>query len=319
MQKRIILTVLALASGCAGTVAQSNPPPAFPQQPGEVVTTKSDDGSLSTRVIARYNQNTALGQVLDAEEQLKAVQDMFPTVKIYDEGRARNHAILVSSTQTNSETLAALDEDLRVMSHILDKTVSEGAAKNQEQMLGIYVTAQPGGRSPQSLYFEGQGVVFIRSVKMPLLPGGHRQTEKDAPQKDSAWEQAKQEVDGPKVRWNKLDLAARREAVPYDADKVEALKRDVVGALKNAAHIRGLGENESVTVVLLGAAEGGGGALYSNSMTGAGMVGMEAPPRDGAGRPATMTIRVKKSDAMAAQSGAIDSAELQKRSVISVY
>ena len=101
---------------------------------------------------------------------------------------------------------------------------------------------------------------------------------------------------------------------PYDVEKLDHLTHEIVGALKNAANIRGLGANESITVVLLGTREGSGMVFAV-----AGEKGESINAVSGEVHPATMTIKVKKSDAEAALNGSIDLAELQKRAGISVY
>jgi hypothetical protein len=232
--------------------------------------------------------------------------------------------VLINTTQTNAETLGSLHEDLSVMSHLLDKLAFVGLRQGQDPMMGIVIPGFEGPRGSENLYIEGQGAILIRHVKFALLPRNTKENVEPAAKKDSAWDEAKSDLYGSRQQHVIHGPNRHRDFPAYDAEKVEALKREIVGALKYAANIRGLGTGESVTVVLLGAQDGNLNARHLNKSEANERgrdvkITVDAKVNFAVREAATMTIRVKKSDAESALKGSIDLGELQKRAVISVY
>ncbi len=279
-----------------------------------------DAGAISSDAVAE-----AEAAVLAAEDSARVISDMFDPNR---RDRNRLGTVVINTTQTNTETVGALYEDLSVMSRLLDKSAFGGVRQGQDQMMGIMISGFQGSHSSENLYIEGQGAILIRNVKFALLPYNVKENDEAAAKKDSAWDEAKSELYGPRETRVKHLSENHGDFPPYDPERVEKLKREIVSSLKYAANIRGLGAGESVTVVLLGSQEQSGffkGYAADDARSnkrgresgGGGSGGQKATVR--VSRTATMTIRVKKSDAEAALKGSIDLAELQKRAAISIY
>jgi hypothetical protein len=315
MKNKIITTILAISSAClfAQDQAPEPRPEAVAKQAAKAEKQAAEADANLAKATARAGKRAAELAQVDVDTDAFMFNARGGSAR-----RART--LLVATAQTNSESIANLDEDMAIFAHILDKNMASRSNPDQAEAMGIFVAGQPGAKSPQNLYIEGHGAVFMRSVKIALVPGKRKTEETEAPKKDSPWDDAKRDLYGPKEGFFKYG-APRREEIVYDAEKLERLKSQIVGALANAGHIRALGANESVTVVVQGflggpASETFGSRIESeDGKTIAAFGGGGSESR----RQATMTVKVKKTDADAASSGTIDHAELMKRAAIAIY
>src|SRR5438067_13785729 len=98
-------------------------------------------------------------------------------------------------------------------------------------------------QASQNLYIEGYGALFFLNVNYPLVAPPQEKKEDAEPkeQTSSEWENARRELyRTPGAEWDLNGPFAKTLSGPpaeeYDADKVEALKRNLIGSLKNAAH-----------------------------------------------------------------------------------
>jgi hypothetical protein len=268
-------------------------------------------------------------------------------------GRETARSLIVGG-QLDASASAMLEEDLNVMSRILDKTVAREFGRKGGSAMGIYVSSWPGGRQQQSMYLDGYGVLFELGVNFPLLPPvskGEGATDKT---EDSVWEQTRREIysgrDGMQVREFSFSGSGFGSSEPYDAQKVDDLKQELIEALKNAANIRQLKPAEWVTVVVNGTgisgsmsiskiptrSEGGmskSGSSSSSSSSGSSSAtkssgdynstvirakvhatGMGSNDRRGS----TLTLRAKKSDVDAFAKGSQPLDEFRKKVQITV-
>ena len=260
--------------------------------------------------------------------------------KIVSRGRASaGRTLVIRTSDTDPNVQATMEEDLSVMSRILDKAAQKSDDDRPPRAMGIDVFFAPGSSSMRSLYLEGHGAVFLLNVNFPLMaPPEKAEKEKERSEEDSAWHQAKRELYGPREGWDeesthlfKYGLAVGGPAQPYDAQKVADLKRDLLDALKNAANIRSLKADESITVCVFGASSG------RTEKT-------KAPPRrptrarvatdedsnevaiwsvedrhQGQGRGSVMTIRAKKTDVDAFAKGKLDPNDFAKKVSVTTY
>jgi len=222
-------------------------------------------------------------------------------------------SLIIPKDAAEPKDLANLDEDLKIMAHILRKAAGGDAEKSPNAM-GIFIHREVVDRAsvPQNLYLEGYGALFFLSVNYPLVepPAGKAESETKE-ESNSDWEAARRELAQPSgpPGFNFLheqllteDRGATQESA-YDADKVETLKGDLIAALKNASHIRRLKADETVTVVVAGLsgkgrakirgakttrhAGGGGGSMAGSGMGG----GMGGGSMGGGGGIVTWTTR----------------------------
>jgi hypothetical protein len=220
-----------------------------------------------------------------------------------------------------------MEEDLAVMSHLLDKAMAEklgGDARGRTAM-GIDVMFSPGaGSVVRSMYLEGYGALLFVHSGLPLLPPpNRREPPKEKPAPDSAWESARQDLYG-----RPADPRFTGGGQPeYREEAVNQLCDTLLEALKNATNIRGLTADDSITVCVIG----GGSSLpvayavrpgnFSNGDP------ASVPPPPGYGgvqgssstRGSIMTIKVKKSDVDAWSKGGMKLDDFRKHASITTY
>jgi hypothetical protein len=259
-----------------------------------------------------------------------------------------SRTLVLPKDATDAKALADMEEDLNVMAHILDKAADSGSDKPGRAM-GIPVFVRFGGDSPQNIQIEGYGALFLLNVNFPLLPATEKEGEVNAKEKNnSEWEQARREMSQPSSGMAEAFVAMGESfdrgdflwgggaPAPYAADKVEELKNNLIAALKNAANIRKLKPDESVTVVVTGTAPGSGrtsktsgqgsgkaGRSYVDPTTGLPVTEEEevvaAGPSGERSVPAKLVVRVRKSDADAFQNGKLSLDEFKKKVTVMIY
>ncbi len=175
----------------------------------------------------------------------------------YNPGSSRNRqrVLLIPASQANPKKLAAVREDMKIMSHIFDKSL-------QKNLQGVYrigglfadfgdfFNQDRGGT--EAVYLEGYGALFLITTDFPLSPPPGQQAtpvEGDEPV-DATWEQAKHDIWHPTRRREGSSLSL--QAI-YDTTKAEDLKRDLINAMKHASNIRNMQPDEWIIITLTGA------------------------------------------------------------------
>lgn len=233
--------------------------------------------------------------------------------------------LVIQTSSPDPKEQANLEEDLSVMAHILDKSLEDVPGTQWRggggaRAMGIDVLMSPGSGPARNMYLDGYGALFLVNVAFPLVPPAAKGDE-PKPSGDSTWEEAKQELygGGPGAR------APLPPAEEFSQDKVNKLKTTLLEALKNAANIRGLKSDESVTICVQGgpgaAAPRGRRGPRSAAMSGGGGFGgnFVFTHSSGPTQGTIMTIRVKKTDVDAFAKGKVDLDEFQKRARITTY
>ena len=259
--------------------------------------------------------------------------DFFRPDFTYARGGKAARSVVIESREPEPNAIATIEEDLNVMSRILEKAISPSQDETK-RVMGIEVHSLFGpAAGARNLYLEGYGAVFLLNVGFPLLAPPEGKTEPKAKEPASSeWEDARQEIYGnPLQRQSELSWArtARGKAEPYDPEKVEDLKTSLFDGLKNATHIRSLKPDEVIVVVVTGPGTIGQGALKeipfvgnlyrtptTPSTTGQGARANKAGGLARAGRERSttaasrgetiMTVRVKKADVDAFAQGIND-------------
>jgi hypothetical protein len=151
-----------------------------------------------------------------------------------------------------------LTEDLNIMCRVLDRALAQASLRSDEHLLLARLMFAENGQDPlvpfftentpwtQCLYVEGYGPLFLVTVDFPLAAGPDK-TAADEPNEvaDPLWAQVAREMSG--------SGAPRSEAsqeVHYNPARVLTLKATLTRALKHAGNIRGLADQERVTVVV---------------------------------------------------------------------
>ena len=225
-------------------------------------------------------------------------------------------SLIVRNENTDSKTMAEIQEDLAVMSRILDKATADYKDERQEAA-GIALVMQ-GGRLARAMYLDGYGVLFMLNVNAPLKPepAPEETEDKDKEQAAGEWQETKNELFGGKrtLGGNVVGGYGFGYSVPpdpyapfrkefarrhYDAAQVKELENSIVDALRNAKNIRHLKSSDWITVVV----RGRGGANDPSVATGGGEVRLQQNGShiwlESGSEPesqSTMVYRVKKSD-----------------------
>ena len=243
-------------------------------------------------------------------------------------------ALVIRASKTDAKTIAAMEEDLRVMSRILHKALHQSGDDGQQRAMGISMLSVPDNGRARNIQIEGFGAIFLLNVNFPLV--GPELKSDDTTTKEptnSTWDQARRELYGrTDDPYMAATLAAYTSKPKYDAKRVEKLKDGLLDALKNASNIRHLTPEESVTVVV----NSGGSSddlatalqIHDKLWTSSAEQGnsTDATPNpmvhewkmESSGQ-ATMTIRAKKSDIDSFAKSKMTAEEFRKKATILIY
>jgi len=264
----------------------------------------------------------------------------------------QRNVLVIPSAEVKAEELAAIMEDMQVMSHILDKKF-----KGSRQVGGVFSDFGDffgrDSRVAQAIYLQGYGALFLMEGNFPLShppKGAETKAEKAQESADTVWESARQEMFSPQESSSGPAVHPGQE---YDAEKVEELKRDLVRTLKHAANIRNLKADDWVILSVTGVGQQPGKTIkyqyevirqqpqqpaqprssspkvgrsygfggYGGGMGGYGGFGFGMGGFGGEGLPSStvLTIRAKKSDVDAFAKGDLDFDQFQKQVKIIMF
>jgi hypothetical protein len=356
--KTILPLIISLAA--LGAVAQTDPaptpidpvPPPAPAPPADFIapvpTSPVAAGAASARAmkaIKRAAQNmapaggfmaqpvvpppapekstTATARKLRAVESDVILNDFAGLPRSAKTGRT----LVVQTSAPDANAIADAEEDLSVMALILRKATGDSRGDDKRMAMGIEVFGSSSGA--RNMYVEGYGALFLLGVRFPLIAPPDKALEGKAKNEPkSEWDDALDEYRRGERDSFELQLettwraAGKIAGEEYDAEKVEELKTELLGALKNATHIRALKPDEFVTVVIQGAEavriekiRGGGGGGTRAGAT----LKLSSSRRDSARGETVMTVRVKKSDVDSYAKGNLDPAGFRKKAAIQTY
>jgi hypothetical protein len=256
-------------------------------------------------------------------------------------------AVIIQFSQPDPQNVDTLQEDLNVMSLLLQKKIESAFGENSPTYrMGIPLLLRAGQHDINSLFLDGFGAVFALNVNFPLVaPPASKAKETDDTTGSDDWEKARKELYGVRETEETANPYARA-GLPYDAAQVGALKRALLEALKNAANIRGLKSEEWIVATVFGAENVDSGPGMAGSSGGGGSGGGGMTGRYGAGRsasnvtaaeatllefvggsmPATRTgrgtvlnVRVRKADAEAFAKGKMNFDQFEQKATIAAY
>lgn len=165
--------------------------------------------------------------------------------------------LVIPKSEANPEMLADAEEDLNVMTLILEKAVDTRSEDEGKKALGIDIFSSSSGI--RNLFIEGQGVIFTLKTKMALTPPPTPKKEEPKPKEStsSEWEDAKRQLYGPSEIEREIHRTIGKiemnfnSSEAYDGAKLQRVKDSLVEALKSGANIRHLSGDQTVTVVVL--------------------------------------------------------------------
>ena len=231
--------------------------------------------------------------------------------------------LVIPASEMDSKEYAQVNQDLAVMSRILEKAAGKASQDNESfSALNIPLHSVSLSRSWRSLHLDGYGALFFLNVRMPLVgPPASTAKEKAPTQDNSTWEQTKRELYGARPSFDfgydiKLEQRlAKPEA--FDEQKVEKLKRSLLEALKNAANLRHLKPDETITIVVTGGNTSGIFRVLTmkRDRQNKNELSVAEPETRHSGAPgqSVMTIRVKKADVDAYAAGKLSFEEFSAK------
>lgn len=195
----------------------------------------------------------------------------------------------------------ALSEDLAVLNYIFTRDIERTfGEKGTEYRLGVPITMR-GERLVETSFLQDFGVLVKFQVPFAVVASGSAEIKTGpAAKPDSDWEKARRAVFGGRDD----DNATAEQLSPYDDKLVSVLKRLIFDALKSAANIRHLEDNQSITVVVIGRPQ---------NVSAAGERLSSPDPRS-----TILTIRVTKAQADAAMKDP-ESKDLAKQAAVVAY
>jgi hypothetical protein len=318
-----IIVAIALVSasiGCAHAQTRTVAPTAepAPDQPSA----KNYQSRLST-VVTRAGAAPATANQYGYSSRSSSSSDSVPPV-------------VIQFGTKEPGAIATMEEDLAVMTHIIDRAVDRVGEDEPPSSLGVRLYYTSGGRSVRALYLDGFGALIMVKVNFPVHAPTAVDTKAPENAEDSEWERARRALYGvaQEAQWN-----TSSSAVPYDAARVDGLKKHLIDALKNASNIKGVRPDEYVSVTIFGSPGVAVGAK-SNRSVGQPEAGNSLPvnvvtrglPSGGAAvawasesgpriasEGTVLTLRAKKSDIDAAEKGTLDADAFAKKVTVSTY
>jgi len=292
--KKIVPIAIASA-GLTGLLAQGI-------AGGSVSVTQKDEEvrSPAPSAQAQRKRSASAGQSAKNSKNNFDVKTFSFNGDVMTSGNRLGKALIIRNEKTDAKAMSQLQEDLTIMSRVLEKGIAEFKDDHPEAA-GIALLLHGGG-PVRAMYLEGYGAIFTINVSIPLRPEPKPEEaeEKDDKGVNEEWQEARNEVLGQKGRFGgggRKERFVRRE---FNSAEVEELKNSLTDALRNATNIRNLNGNDWITVILRGRggepdvlAMGGGGGDYRPEPNAA-RIWFE-PSNDGGGE-STMVLRVKKSD-----------------------
>jgi len=221
-----------------------------------------------------------------------------------DAGIAPGSIILTSPTP--QKDVDELSEDLTVLNFIFNRNIERTFGETgTEYRLGVPITMRD-SRLVETSYLQDFGVLVKVHVPFPVISAGDAEKKVDtgAPS-NSEWEKARRAVYGD---GGAVGSSTSPATMAYDERLVAELKRQIFDALKNAANIRHLDANQTITVAVVG-----GPNAVSRGIFGGGN------PDPSSTRSTVLTIRISKAQADAAAKNGKDSDDLARQAVVVAY
>jgi hypothetical protein len=161
--------------------------------------------------------------------------------------------LFIEFTPASSENAAAMDEDLSVMSRLIDKAVDQGLGEDAPPTkLKLPLLYTVSGRSVRAMYLEGFGALFMIKVNFPVVAPPKATAGKEDKVSNSEWDVARRELreDDPDDEGYVATLdPSHGEA---DVSQIDSLKKVLLNSFKHAANIRGLKPDEFVAISVFG-------------------------------------------------------------------
>jgi hypothetical protein len=316
--------VLACRGQGVAPAAANNASHPVPTTPAQESSEKAEDASLLQQLEADTQQTRSEGRGKSFFPSTAAPRGAGPSAQVFGGGTsyrlvtrpaANSRALIVRTSDSDPKSQVALEEDLGVMSHLLNKALEDlpGGPGHGNKVLGIDVFFTPGSEPLRTLYLDNYGALFFLNVNFPLLAPTEKRAAEEKPAGGTAWEEAWQELYGQRSAG-----AMGEPAEDYNPEKVEKLKDTLFEALKNATNIRGLKPDEFVTIWVCGGSRAGNGRFKAvKGKEGAAVI--TADHLISTAKRTILTIRARKTDIDQYAKGKIGADDFRKRVLQTAY
>ncbi len=260
--------VFTTASVIAMELEQDKPPQIqIPEVQQEVITLLTTLQDKQPRQISTVQKQQKMGTLFNI---LQPLQPDIPPQLIRAIsglpgffGAQTGRVLVIPDEEVNVEQMVRLTEDMTVMSRILDKKIQPESSRGFGYgggrggyggggMYGGFMSGQFfGGAGTKGIYLENYGALFVAKVDFPLLaPADSNEPNKVDDTEDKLWRETKMEIYDPEKSHRYLEMHKEHQSGPtYDSEKVEALKSELIKALKHASNIWDL-KTHSLRVVI---------------------------------------------------------------------
>jgi hypothetical protein len=230
---------------------------------------------------------------------------------------------MIRFSEADATARVGLEEDLFVMARVISRTLERAEGDKVKYKLGVPMLLTGSGRSVRPLYIEGLGPLFMIKVSFPLLPPP-KPEEKSSRKRatDTEWDEAHRDVFAETEEW--VDEPERNSN--YSEERVGLLKRELIGALKSAANMRGLEPDEFLNIAVFGHAPPVRIKAVSYGTTGEMGAGLPAArvvfDKSGAANAAkgsVLTLRARKDDIDAFAAGKLDVEAFNGKVTTAIY
>lgn len=310
--------------------------------PAVAAPSESTEPAAPPPVVPPVQYDPEAVSLLDTRKQPGISSNRRKIVSTFVGGKSSN-VLVIPDIEIKAEDVAAITQDMQVMSHIFDKIF-----QGRRLIEGGFIDYGPffgmgSSRATQAIYLQGYGALFLLEVDFPFSPSPKTAVKEKQPEEtDSVWQQAKQEIFSP-TTFPSLQPPEDK----YDAEKVRELKSQLVKALKHAANIRNIKPEEWIILTVNGADQKGSGMVmyeirtqspygpnplkrsstfgggYGLGGTGGGVSfgggSMMTPGQEQSSQGSVMTIRAKKSDIDDYAGGKLDFEQFNEKVQIFVY
>jgi len=225
------------------------------QKEAEIATKVAEKEVEAARKQLKAQLDQLRAEQKQLELQIPKIEIAAPRIPLL--GHSGGGAVLVvPAAELKGEDLAAITEDMTVMSRIFDNKLSQARLATGRGSWYVEDYNPFFGRDSgtiEGVYLEGYAALFLMKVNFPISPSPEAQEEKKTEEEDTdpLWTQMRQEIYAPE----EADRRRRSDDRPeekYDAEKVAELKETLIKTLKHAANIRALKQDQLVILTVIG-------------------------------------------------------------------
>ncbi len=248
--------LLALAVIAAPLCADKLAPPADAPAPPE--TLKADPAAISASEV-ESGIRTSLEQVkAEAVRAAHEAHARWGSLRVGFNGASTTRTLVLPAADISAEQLGQVREELAIMFRLLAKAADPDSGKRGGFRINLGDIDFGQTTDLDAMYLDGYGAVFLLEVDYPLVEPA-KVTEKKAdtkPDKDSAWEKARREINGTDhdsdLDDGGDDAQSEPAGVPYDAEKVATLRKRLLEVFRHATNLKSVKPNEDIVLRVSG-------------------------------------------------------------------